>query len=73
MVTLIYKCLYVVAHFVFRKCFKMPDLNVKIKMDEKEKGVKRKSLTLNNGTLAMIFRLCPKPGNLRTFPSKEER
>ena len=26
-------------------------------MDEKEKGVKHKSLTLNNGTLAMIFRL----------------
>ena len=29
-VALIYECLYVVAHFVFRQCFKMSDLYVKI-------------------------------------------
>ena len=34
-VALIYKCLYVVAYFVFRQFFKMSDLYVKIYMDKK--------------------------------------
>ena len=34
-VTLIYKCSYAVAHFVFRQCFKMSDVYVKINMDKK--------------------------------------
>ena len=36
----------------------MSDVYVKIKMGQKlKKDVKLKSLTLNNGTLAMVFRL----------------
>ena len=56
--TLIYKCSFAVAHFVLQQCFKMSDVYVEINMNEKKKGVKLlKSLTVNNGTLAMIFRL----------------
>ena len=58
-VALIYKCLYVVAHLVFRQCFEMWDVYVKMKMEEKEK----RGQTLNKGNLALIFRLdfgeCP--------------
>ena len=35
----------------------MSDVYVKIKIDEKEVYVKLKSSTVNNGNLAMIFRL----------------
>ena len=53
--TLIYKCSYVVVDNFCVQCFKMSDVYVKIKMDEKE--IKLKSSTLNNGNLAMVFRL----------------
>ena len=70
MVALIYKCLYVVVHFVFRQCFKMSDVHVKIKTDEKWKGVKLKTSTLNKGNLAMIFSLDLNRGS--TYISFEE-